>query len=333
VIEEDIGMKEILAMKGAKVIVEHCACIQKGEKVLIVTDFEAVSSAQILAGVTYTMGAEVEICVMVPRELDGQEPTVCVAAAMKKAEVILMPVTKSISHTEAIKGALTEGARVLSLTASSEELMASEAYKADFKKQRPVCEKVAQLFTQTKEVTITTPMGTNLVTSAKGRKGNAHSCIVDRPGQFSAAPNIEANFSPVEGTMEGIFVADASIPYLGIGLLSTPVTFTIKEGKVVEVEGGNEAERLKNIWAEQKDPNVYNIAQVAVGLNPEIKAPLGRLGCNYDEGSFGTAHIGIGTSSILGGEVKASTHFDAVMTEPTIKLDGKQLLKDGVLLL
>lgn len=326
-------MKEILAMRGARVIVEICASIKEGEKVLIVTDFEAVSSAQILAGVTYTIGVDVEMCVMIPRALDGQEPTACVAAAMKKAEVILMPVSKSISHTEAIKGALTEGARVLSLTASSKELIASEAYKADFRKQRPVCEKVAQLFTQAKEVTITTPAGTNLVASAKGREGNAHSCIVDRPGQFSAAPNIEANFSPVEGTMEGMFVADASIPYLGIGLLSTPVSFTIKEGKVVKVEGGNEAERLKNIWAEQHDPNVYNIAQVAVGLNPEIKAPIGRLGCNYDEGAFGTAHIGIGTSSMLGGKVKASTHFDAVMTRPTIKLDGKELLKDGELML
>ncbi len=326
-------MKEILAMKGARVIVEICASIKKEEKVLIVTDFEAVSSAQILAGVTYALGADVEMSVMIPRKFDGQEPTVCVATGMKKAEVILIPVSKSISHTDAIKDALAEGARVLSLTASSVELIASEAYKADFKRQRPVCEKVAQLFTQANEVTITTPAGTNLVASAKGRKGNAHSCIVDRPGQFSAAPNIEANFSPVEGTMEGIFFADASIPYLGIGLLSTPIRFTIKDGKVVKIEGGNEADRLKNIWAEQRDPNVYNVAQVAVGLNPEIKAPIGRLGCNYDEGAFGTAHIGIGTSSMLGGEVKASTHFDAVMTKPTIKLDGRELLKDGELLL
>ena len=326
-------MEEILAMKGARIIVEDCASIKKGEKLLIVTDFETVSCAQILAGVAYTMGVEVEMCVMIPRELDGQEPTASVAAAMTEAEAILMPVSKSLSHTEAVNRALSEGARVLSLTASSEELIASEAYKADFRKQRPVCEKVAQLFTQANEVTITTPGGTNLVLSAKGRKGNAHSCIVDRPGQFSAAPNIEANFSPVEGTMEGVFVADASIPYLGIGMLSTPATFAIKEGRVVRVEGGSEVERLKNIWAEQNDPNVYNIAQVAVGLNPEIKAPIGRLGCNYDEGAFGTAHIGIGTSSNLGGDVKASTHFDAVMTKPTIKLDGKILLKDGDLVL
>jgi leucyl aminopeptidase (aminopeptidase T) len=168
-----------------------------------------------------------------------------------------------------------------------------------------------------------------LTLSARGRKGNAHACVVDTPGQFSAAPNIEANFSPVEGTTEGLLVADGSIPYLGIGLLTTPVAFTIQKGKIVKIEGGYEADRIRTIWEQQNDPNVYNIAQVAVGMNPEVKAPIGRLGCNYDEGAYGTAHIGIGTSATLGGTVKASTHFDAVMKKPTVKLDGKIILTDG----
>jgi 2,5-dihydroxypyridine 5,6-dioxygenase len=322
-------MKQILALRGAKVILENCANVKKGEKLLIIADFETASSAQLLTGVAYTMGAEVEMCVMIPRELDGQEPTGSVAAAMKKADVILMPVSKSLSHTVAVREALTEGARVLSLTATSEELMASEAYRADFRKQRPMVEKVAHLFTEATEVTITNPAGTNLTLSAKGRKGNAHACVVDTRGQFSAAPNTEANFSPVEGTTEGIFVADASVPYLGIGLLTKPITFTIKKGKIIKIEGGYEADKIRTIWEEQNDPNVYNIAQVAVGMNSEIKAAIGRLGCNYDEGAYGTAHIGIGTSSNIGGMVKASTHFDAVMNMPTIKLDGKILLKDG----
>jgi leucyl aminopeptidase (aminopeptidase T) len=248
---------------------------------------------------------------------------------MKKAEVILTPVSKSLAHTTAVREALSEGARVLSLTASSEELMASEAYRADFRKIRPIVEKVAQMFTDADEVVITTPAGTDLTLSAKGRKGNPHACVVDAPGKFSAAPNIEANFSPVEGTMEGVFVADASVPYLGIGLLSSPIIFTIREGKVVKIEGGYEAEKIRLIWEEQADANVYNIAQVAVGMNPEVRAAIGRLGCNYDEGAYGTAHIGIGTSASLGGTIKASTHFDAVMNKPTITLDGKLLLKHG----
>jgi len=327
-------MKEMLAVQGARTIVENCASIKKGEKVFIVTDYKTFSSAILIAQEAYAIGADVDIGIMKSRDLDGQEPTECMAAAMKKADVVLTPVSKSLAHTRATDESLMEGARVLSLTAISEELIASPAFKVDFKKQAPIVEKVAQLFTETDELTITTPAGTNLKVGLKGRKGNAHKCLVDSPGQFSAAPNIEANFSPVEGTTEGIFIADASIPYLGIGLLSTPVIFTIEKGRIVKIEGGQEAEKIKNIWKEQNDPNVYNIAQVAVGLNPKIKVAIGRLGCNYDEGAFGTAHIGIGTSLGLGGKVRATTHFDALMNKPTIVLDGeKEILKDGDLLI
>lgn len=324
----------MLAVQGARTIVENCASIKKGEKVFIVTDYETFGSALLIAKAAYAIGAEVDMGIMKSRDLDGQEPTECMAAAMERANIVLTPVSKSLAHTTAINKALTAGARALSLTAISEELMASPAFRADFKRQAPIVKKVAQLFTRADELTITTPAGTNLKVGLKGRKGNAHKCLVNRPGQFSAAPNIEANFSPVEGTTEGIFVSDASVPYLGIGKLSSPITFTIEKGKIIKTEGGPEAEKIKRIWAEQNDPNVYNIAQFAIGLNPEIKEAIGILGCNYDEGAFGTAHIGIGTSTNLGGKIKTSTHFDALMNKPTVILDGEiTLLKDGELML
>jgi leucyl aminopeptidase (aminopeptidase T) len=53
----------------------------------------------------------------------------------------------------------------------------------------------------------------------------------------------------------------------------------------------------------------------------------------HDEGVYGTAHIGIGTSVLLGGEVKTLTHFDALMWKPTLALDGKIVLENGKWLL
>ena len=69
-------------------------------------------------------------------------------------------------------------------------------------------------------------------------------------------------------------------------------------------------------------------------MNPKVTEAIGYLGCNYDEGVFGTVHIGIGTSSNLGGKIKTSTHFDALMNKPTMILDGKiTVLKDGELVI
>jgi leucyl aminopeptidase (aminopeptidase T) len=325
-------MTNIFAARGARTIVEKCAFIKEGEKVFIVTDYDTFPEADLIAQHAIAIGANVTIGIMSQRDLDGQEPEGTIAAAMKQANVVLMPVRKSLAHTNASRIAREAGARILSLTASSMDLLASPAYMADFKKAAPLCEKFSDIFSKGDTLTITSKAGTNFSTSMRDRKGNAHKCLVDKPGQFSAAPNIEANFSPVEGTSNGVFVADASIPYLGIGALDSPVTFVIKDGAVVEVKGGSGAKKIAKIWKEKNDPNVYNIAQIAVGLNPEVPEAIGYLGCNYDEGAFGTMHIGIGTSTNLGGTVKATTHFDAVMSRPTLAVDGKTLIEDGVVL-
>jgi len=325
-------MKRIPAAKGARTIIETCASVKEGESVFLITDFETFPEATLIAEAAVAAGANLTMGVMAMRELDGQEPEKTLASAMKEADVVLMAVRKSLGHTSASKVALASGARVLSLTAISMDLLASQAFKADFKKAAPLCERFCEIFSKGDSLTITSKEGTNFTTSLKGRNGNAHKCLIEKSGQFSAAPNIEANISPIENTSNGIFVADASIPYLGIGALSSPVTFVIKDGAVIEVRGGREAEKIKRVWQEQNDSNVYNIAQVAVGLNPKVPEAIGTLGCNYDEGAYGTMHIGIGTSTNLGGTIKASTHFDAVMSHPTLTVDGEVLIKDGLVL-
>lgn len=315
--------------RNADTIVGVCASIDSGEEVLIVTDFNLMSSARILAQSAFARGAKVTLTVMEPRGIDGQEPPRSVAAAMSKSDVILTPVTVSIAHAQATLSALQNGARVLSLTTLTEELLASDAWQADFVSMRPFVQQVAEMFEAAGQVRVTSSLGTDLTFDASGRTGNAHACIVDIPGTFSAAPNIEASFSPVEGSANGTFIADGSIPYLGIGLLREPVEFQIRDGRVTKVTGGEQADRIRMIWEEQNDPTVYNIAQVAVGLNPKIERVVGDLGCNYDEGAYGTLHIGIGTSASIGGSVRAPTHFDALMNHPTVTCDGKSLLTAG----
>ena len=52
-----------------------------------------------------------------------------------------------------------------------------------------------------------------------------------------------------------------------------------------------------------------------------------------DEGAFGVVHIGVGTNITLGGVIKAKTHYDLLMYKPTLIIDGKEILKDGNLVM
>jgi leucyl aminopeptidase (aminopeptidase T) len=144
---------------------------------------------------------------------------------------------------------------------------------------------------------------------------------------MSPVPNVEANFSPIEGSAEGKIVADASIPYIGIGVLSEPVVATVKRGMITGIEGGNQAKKLADDLKSRNDPKVYNVAELGVGLNPKSIMQGIML---EDEGVFGTVHIGIGTNITLGGSVKAAIHYDLIMWEPTVELDGRIVLERGV---
>lgn len=322
-------MKRVLMAKGARILAEQCASIKPGETVLVVTDYLKVGIAEMIASAARELDAEVIMTVITPTPIDGAEPPRAVAEAMKAVDCVIMPVTKSLAHTDAARKAIQEGgARVISMTAFIEEQLMGGGLFADFRKEKPVCDRMARLLSEAKTVHVTTRAGMDLRFSVENRQGNSHCCIVDSPG-FTAVPNIEANISPVEGTAEGIIMGDGSIPYYDIGVIEEPIAFTVKQGFVTDITGGHQADFIGRLLAAQKDRYVYNIAQFAVGLNP-MCIELSGVMLN-DEGVLGTIHIGIGTSSNLGGDTKAATHFDVIVRSPTVALDEKIVLENGEL--
>ncbi|MDR7529049.1 MAG: hypothetical protein QN130_14390 [Armatimonadota bacterium] len=317
-------------MEGARKVVRVCARIRAGERVLVVADTGQVSLAvaEALAGAALEVTPEVVTAIMTPREVDGDEPPALVAAALQAADVALLPVTYSISHSAAVHDALSRGTRVLALPAMTDpQMLVRGGPEADFEAQASVCRGVADRLTRAASAHLTTPAGTDCTFDLRGRTGNAHDCILDRPGKFSAFPWIEANIAPVEGSTQGVLVFDGSIPNLRLGgLLREPVVCAVEGGRIVRVEGGPEAQMIRRVFQQLGDASVYTIAQLAIGLNPEILTLTGRW---TDHGAFGTVHIGIGTSANIGGTIRAVAHFDGTMFRPTLALDGQILLQDG----
>jgi leucyl aminopeptidase (aminopeptidase T) len=314
---------------GARKIVRILARVRAGEKVLIAADTDTVVVAEALATAALEITPEVVTTVMTPVSVDGDEPPAIVAAALLAAEVALLPVSYSISHSTAARNAMKNGTRVLSLPGTTPDQLVRGGAEADFEAASPTVRKMGDLLTAASTAHLTTPAGTDCRFDLKGRSGNAHDCILDQPGKFSAFPNIEANISPVEGTAEGVIVFDGSIPNLRVGRLQEPVICTVKQGNIVKIEGGHEADMIRKVWGQMGDAAVYNIAQLAIGLNPAIYMLTGVWA--QDHGAFGTVHIGIGTSANIGGTTKAACHFDGMMYRPTLRLDGRAILEDGAL--
>ena len=102
---------------------------------------------------------------------------------------------------------------------------------------------------------------------------------------------------------------------------------TVSGGFVKDVKGGQEAKKLKAYLASLKDPNIYSIAELGIGMNPSAKPDGTSL---LDEGSGDNIHIAIGTNEYFpGGTIRAKGHYDLVMSFCTLELDGKVVVKEG----
>ena len=320
-----MDMKYLEMLKGARNIASIAANIQPGENVLIVTDNLKTSLAEVLAIACQERGAEVAISVMGVREL-GQEPPRPVVEAMKSADVIFTPTQVTMYHTKARVEACQSGARVLTLSGANEETLMREAMRVDFRKLAPGVEKVAEEFARARSVRFTAPSGTDLKAGIEGRGANADTGLCHRPGQCMGMPLIEANVPPLEDTVEGLVVVDASASLMG--LIEEPIRLSVKKGKIVEITGGKQADELRCLLEEAEHPNAYQIAEIAVGLNPKSEV-IGIL--TEDESAWRTGHIGVGSNIGLGGVNEAPLHMDMIIRKPTIVLDESfVLVKEGV---
>ncbi len=320
-------MKEILMMKGAMKLVNICGGVKSGENVSIITDMVTLNVAKTLAKAAMDKEAgEVTIFIMEPRKAHGIEPPKPIAAAMKNSDVIFIPTLKSIAHTEATQKAKESGVRVVTIAEVTDDMLISGGIEANFEEQAVITKKIASMLTVAKKAELFTKKGTKLSLNLEGRTGRAITGLATQPGGYASPPNIEASIAPIEEDTNGVIVIDGSIS--GIGLVSSPVKIIFEKGRAVKIEGGPEADKLKSTLASTGDPNVYFAAEFGLGLNP-FCTPKGLL--LEDEGTFGSAHIALGSNIDFGGKLRTPLHIDNIMCNVSVKLDKTLVFEEGKL--
>ena len=311
----------------ARVALERCALLREGERVLVVTDpsrDQSVASALIDAA--KESGHEATLVVIPARATTPQEPPAAAAAAMREAEVVFLYTTYSLSHSSARVEAQKAGARVISAPGVSEEGFL-RTLSVNIDSLASLTNGLSDLVARSAKARIVTAAGTDLSLEL-GNPVTAIDGICERSGELDFFPPGMFLSVPRQGGVSGRAVVDGAITR--IGKLQSPVVLSFEDGRLVGIEGGHEASKLKKLLASLEDDNAYLFAAWGIGTNPGA-ALLGEDPSFEGERLFGACHVSTGSNaSFPGGTVRARIHLDGIITRPTVYLDGEPVLKNGV---
>jgi leucyl aminopeptidase (aminopeptidase T) len=316
-------------LKPAHKLLTQCLNLQSTETLLVLTDRDTVRFGKAFATAGILLGAEVVEMTMGPRTRHGEMPPAPVAAAMKAADAIVAPTTYSVNHNSARIEASAAGARLIFMPDVSDEVFTDGSLDIDFLERKEVIDQLAEIMTAGSVFEATSPAGTSLSASIAGKKSVPQSGICHEPGTISPPPCIEVAIAPDEGTLEGVMVVDGAFVPGGPTAEAARVYF--EKGRIVRIEGGPQAAEFERMLASYDDEFIYHAVELGMGMNPNAK--IGRGGGLEDEAELGTMHVGIGNGLTFGSSIRALAHFDIVMRDAVVSIDGRVILNDGQVIL
>jgi leucyl aminopeptidase (aminopeptidase T) len=306
---------------GAKVTIETCLNVKKGESVLVLTDNSKEAIAQHLFLAALNVGADAILTKIPDLNHDGQEPSVSVARLMKEMDVVVITTEKTMSHTVARRRATRAGARIATMPGITVQMMDEGGMTADFKEIRRSIFRVARKLRRSKVLRIVTEIGTDLKMNINGRTWvTDDSGICHKKGDFTNLPAGELFICPVEWTANGTLIVDGSF----IDTVQEPIKVSVKDGLADRITGAHDVVRELN----KGGRDARSIAKFGIGLNPRAKL-VGKV--LEDSKVLGTVNIGFGDNSMFGGTVKSSVHILGIVKKPTITVDNVLIMKDGEL--
>lgn len=359
--------------KPAEAAMEHALKVKEKEKVLIITN--PVRDAALISSALYdaarALGAEPVMVVQPVKTLvDYAEPAV-IAALETEPDVVcsisaekLGKDKKRLKNPEILNGQkyyhahdfIREGKKTVRSFWSPSITMDTfvRTVAIDYKDLEEECKKVADAVKGGEKIRVTSPAGTDISFSIKGRSPFVDDGNFSSPGSGGNLPAGEVFISPVVGSADGVIVFDGSISLVeGVAVPATPVRVEVKDGYVTTISGDDPAaknleESLKS--GEQKAldriqdgsfdrktgesfaRNARHIGEFGIGLNKAAEIVGNML---EDEKVYSTCHFAIGSN--YDNDAEALIHLDALVKLPTIEVikSGKSIIimKEGKLVL
>jgi 2,5-dihydroxypyridine 5,6-dioxygenase len=197
----------------------------------------------------------------------------------------------------------------------------------------------ARLIESARELHVTSAAGTDMRCQLGQYPAIKEYGFVDEPGRWDHWPSGFILTWPDEGSADGRIVLDRGDILLPMkSYLAAPVTLTVKDGFVRQIDGGLDAELLRDYMVSFNDPEAYAVSHLGWGL--QKRARWSTLGLYDREATIGMDArafegnflFSLGPNNEAGGTRLTPCHIDIPMRNCTVSLDGAAVVRDGKVL-
>lgn len=262
----------------------------------------------------------------------GENPVV--VKALSACTMVADCSIEGLQHAKEAAAILDGGSRILYVSNEHPEILERLVPDPSLKWK---VHRGVEMLKSAKRMHVTSEAGTNLEINIEGAPGGGGWGAVEGPGDRGHWPGGLIACYPKSGGVNGTLVLNTGDVNLTFKrYLERPIVLTIENDFITRVEGDSlDADLMRSYFAAWNDKNAYATSHIGWGMNTRARWDAMTM---YDRGD----HNGV-EQRVFGGNFLFSTganhfadrftlgHFDLPMKACSIALDGKYVVKDGVL--
>ncbi len=319
--------------------------VQPGDKLLVITD-DAMDPLvwQGMMAAIHAKGGEAVLCMWPRLPHHFADPPQMAIEAARGADVIVALTTTALSNASPGSRAMRKacGGPMWLMEELTVEILTQGGGRVTMEEVEEISRlgrRIGEIYDRGKKIRIKAENGTDFTAQIGGLPpdffadwwGRIPFSRNPKNGKLGGGtwPYGEAHVEPVPGTGNGTVVWEITAQYPP-GRWRNPVALTIKDGRVVDIQGKTEAEQVRWFLETYGDENSWLVGgEISLGLN--------KL-CQKDNDSvrewkkhYGAMHFGIGHGADRG-EVNSVLRLEGITDQITMVIDDTVVCDKGKIL-